>query len=43
MPSQYQPSFQLMQRKESDSELGEVPLYGPTRYCSGSCNPKERD
>ena len=32
MPSPSQPSSRSMQRKESDTELGEVPLYGLTSH-----------
>ena len=43
MPSPSQSGSRSMQRKESDIELGEVPLYGPTRHCFGSYNLQERE
>jgi len=35
MPSPSQSGSRSMQRKESDFELGEVPLYGPIRHFLG--------
>jgi len=43
MPSPSQSGSRSMQRKESDIELGEGPLYGPIRHYFGSCNLQERD